>query len=46
MVQYKIFNARFPRFSKRKEDYYNLDNYEFKELESDYYVITNNKLKW
>ncbi|MDO4230412.1 MAG: DUF5819 family protein [Capnocytophaga sp.] len=40
-VKYRILNAKFPRFSKRKEDYYNLDNYEFNEITSDYYLIKN-----
>ena len=40
-VKYRILNAKFPRFSKRDEDYYNLDNYEFNEVTSDYYLIKN-----
>lgn len=39
-LQYRILNARFPRFSKRNEDYYNLDNYEFTELTSEF-IPTN-----
>ena len=38
-VKYKIFNSRFPRFSKRNLDYYNLKNYTFEQLESTYYNI-------
>lgn len=38
-AEYKIFSARFPRFSKRKEDYYDLDNYEFKETISGFIEI-------
>lgn len=38
-VKYKIFNSKFPRFSKRNEDYYNLKNYTFEQLESTYYKI-------
>ena len=33
-IQYRIFNAKFPRFSKRNLDYYNLENYTFSELTS------------
>lgn len=40
-IRYRILNAKFPRFSKRDEDYYNLNNYEFNELTSDYYLIKN-----
>lgn len=39
-VQYKIFNAKFPRFSKRKEDYYNLKLYEFTEFQSDFFKLS------
>ena len=38
-VKYKIFNSKFPRFSKRNLDYYNLKNYTFEQLESTYYKI-------
>lgn len=40
-VKYRILNAKFPRFSKRDEDYYNLNNYAFNEITSDYYLIKN-----
>ncbi len=38
-VRYKIFNAKFPRFSKRNEDYYDLKKYTFEEVQSIYYRI-------
>ena len=38
-MQYRILDSQFPRFSKRKEDYYNLDNYKFSELTSDFIDI-------
>jgi hypothetical protein len=38
-LQYKILNARFPRFSKRMLDYYDLNNYEFTELSSAFIEI-------
>ena len=40
-MQYRILNSQFPRFSKRKEDYNDLDNYEFTELTSEFIPITN-----
>jgi len=40
-IRYRILNAKFPRFSKRDEDYYNLNNYAFNEITSDYYLIKN-----
>jgi hypothetical protein len=33
-VRYKIFNSKFPRFSKRKIDYYDLKNYTYSQLTS------------
>lgn len=38
-MQFKIFNAIFPRFSKRKEDYYDLNNYKFNEIIFDFVKI-------
>lgn len=38
-VRYKIFNAKFPRFSNRKKDYYDLKNYTFSEVLSDFYKL-------
>lgn len=38
-LQYKILNAKFPRFSRRSLDYYDLDNYEFTELSSQFINI-------
>jgi hypothetical protein len=38
-LQYKILNAKFPRFSRRTLDYYDLDNYEFTELSSQFINI-------
>ncbi len=40
-MQYRILTARFPRFSKRTEDYYDLDKYEFSELTSEFIPISN-----
>lgn len=42
-LQYKVLNSRFPRFSKRKLDYYDLSNYEFTELSSSFVEIINHK---
>ena len=39
-MQYRILDSRFPRFSKRKEDYYDLDNYGFTELTSEFIPIS------
>lgn len=37
-VQYRILNAKFPRFSKRHQNYYDLDNYEFNEITSSFFL--------
>ncbi len=34
VAQYKILDGKFPRFSKRDLDYFNLENYEYSELVS------------
>ncbi|MCH7402286.1 DUF5819 family protein [Belliella kenyensis] len=39
LVEYKILESSFPRFSNRNLDYYDLNNYEFKELLSSPYKI-------
>ena len=44
-LQYKVLNSRFPRFSKRKLDYYDLANYEFTELSSSFVEIINRTKK-
>lgn len=33
-IRYKIFNSKFPRFSKRNLDYYDLKNYTYSQLTS------------
>ncbi|MBA3986233.1 MAG: hypothetical protein H0X63_06610, partial [Flavobacteriales bacterium] len=43
--QFKIFNARFPRFSKRNEDYYDFERYEFSEYSSKFVQIKLNSDK-
>lgn len=42
-TQYKILTAKFPRFSKRHLDYYDLRNYQFSELGSEFIEIINKK---
>jgi len=39
LVGYKIVDARFPRFSKRNDDYFDLSKYEFRELLSRNYKL-------
>lgn len=38
-VKYKIYSAKFPRFSKREEDYYNFKNYTFSHIVTDFQKI-------
>ncbi len=38
-IRYRIFNSKFPRFSKRHLDYYNLKNYTFSEYTSSLFPI-------
>ncbi len=40
-VRYQIFNAEFPRFSKRKLNYYDLSGYKFSKSLSKYFRINN-----
>lgn len=40
-VTYKIFDAKFPRFSKRKQDYFDLKNYQFAEYQSEFEPLFN-----
>jgi len=42
-TQYKILTAKFPRFSKRHLDYYDLKNYQFSELGSEFVEVINKK---
>ncbi len=39
LFQYKILDSSFPRFSKREEDYFDLSNYTFRELKSEFSKI-------
>ncbi|MBY0435056.1 MAG: hypothetical protein K2U26_13175 [Cyclobacteriaceae bacterium] len=38
-VKYEIFDSKFPRFSKRELDFFDLDNYTFAKVTSDFYRI-------
>ncbi|CAN5392527.1 hypothetical protein BH10PSE19_BH10PSE19_19390 [soil metagenome] len=39
MVRYEIFNAKFPRFSKREIDFYDLKSYKFNKMTSKFYKL-------
>ncbi|WP_421889857.1 DUF5819 family protein [Marinoscillum sp.] len=40
-VAYRILNAKFPRFSKRALDYYEMKNYENTQITSEYYSLNH-----
>lgn len=41
-VRYEIFDSKFPRFSKRKLDYFDLKNYTFNKVASSYFKTSGN----